>query len=438
MQNRKNNLKIVYFLLLGLILTLSMVACGKATEKQDNSNGGDQGANKPVQTIQLWHIFGGDTDPNKAVIDDVTKRAEEKFNVKIEVDTAENEAYKTKIKAALAANETPDILYTWGHGFIKPFVESGKLLPLNEYLSDEFKSHLSPTGLTGFEFDGEAYALVVDQSIACMFYNKEMFDEYNIPIPVTFDDLINAIKIFKENGITPMTVGGKEPWTLAMYHDLLALRNVGTEGVKAATSKETGYDDPGFLKAAEMLKELVDLGAFPEGSGGISREESEVPFLQGQIPIYLNGSWTATRVYKDSSTVQDKIVVAPFPVVNDKVSAKAFTGGPDTAFAVSATTKDAKLTAEVAQFISYEFAIGKYKIGSSILPYINVDVEVPDLNPLLADISSFTEDAESYTIWWDNLLEGKDATVYLNKLQELFIGQITPEQYIEELKKLNQ
>lgn len=35
-------------------------------------------------------------------------------------------------------------------------------------------------------------------------------------------------------------------------------------------------------------------------------------------------------------------------------------------------------------------------------------------------------------------MEGKDATVYLNKLQELFVGSITPEQYVAELQKLNQ
>uniref|UniRef100_UPI0006CF83E5 extracellular solute-binding protein n=1 Tax=Clostridium sp. NkU-1 TaxID=1095009 RepID=UPI0006CF83E5 len=392
-----------------------------------------------VPVIKLWHIFGGDTDPNKALIDQVVKEAEEKFHVKIESDTAENEAYKMKLKAAIAANETPDILYTWGHGFMKPFVEAGKIMALDDYLTDDFKSHLGSSTLTGFQFDGKTYGLTTDQSVACMFYNKEMFEKLNLKVPETFDDFLDVCQTFIDNGITPLTVGGKEPWTIAMYHDLLALRAVGSEGVKAATGKETGYDDPGFLEAAESLKKLVDMGAFPEGSAGISREESEVSFLQGQTPMYLNGSWTATRVYKDSSHVQGKIGVFPFPVLKDgKSGVTDFTGGPDTAFAVSATTNDPALTTEVAQYIAYELAIGKYKIGSSILPYVNVDVDESEINPLLMEIYDFTKDAASYTIWWDNLLEGKDATVYLNKLQELFVGDITPEQYVAELQKLNQ
>lgn len=413
----------------------------KNEDSTANSNDADQtdkAKSGEGQTIKLWHIFGGDTDPNKEIVDRVTSEAEEKFGVKIEVDTAENEAYKTKLKAAIAANETPDIFYTWGHGFLKPFVEAGKVEAMDEYLTDDFKSHLAPSTLSGFQFEGKTYGLTTDQSVACMFYNKEMFDKLNLEIPKTFDDLKKVCQTFLDNGITPLTVGGKEPWTIAMYHDLLALRAVGSEGVVSATGKETDFSDPGFLEAATCLRELVDMGAFPDGSAGISREESEVPFFQGQIPMYLNGSWTATRVYKDSSLVKDKVVAAPFPTLeNGKAGVTDFTGGPDTAFAVSADTKDPALTTEVAQYIAYELAIGKYKIGSSILPYTNVDIDESEINPLLMDIYKFTKDASSYTIWWDNLMEGKDATVYLNKLQELFVGNITPEQYVEELQKLN-
>jgi raffinose/stachyose/melibiose transport system substrate-binding protein len=448
---KKRIMKMIMALTLTGTMAMGLAACGSGsggstagedtgvTEQMKESRDMAKDGAEDVPVIKLWHIFGGDTDPNKALIDQVVKEAEEKFHVKIESDTAENEAYKMKLKAAIAANETPDIFYTWGHGFMKPFVEAGKVMALDDYLTDDFKSHLGSSTLTGFQFDGKTYGLTTDQSVACMFYNKEMFEKLNLKVPETFDDFLNVCQTFIDNGITPLTVGGKEPWTIAMYHDLLALRAVGSEGVKKATEKETGYDDPGFLEAAESLKKLVDMGAFPEGSAGISREESEVSFLQGQTPMYLNGSWTATRVYKDSSQVQGKIGVFPFPVLKDgKSGVTDFTGGPDTAFAVSATTKDPALTTEVAQYIAYELAIGKYKIGSSILPYVNVDVDESEINPLLMEIYNFSKDATSYTIWWDNLMEGKDATVYLNKLQELFVGNITPEQYVAELWKLNQ
>lgn len=424
----KKMLKKIFLIGLATVTIMNLSACG----------GDKSSSSSDVPTLKLWHIYGNDTDPNKEVMDQVTKEAEKKFNVKIKVDTAENESYKTKIKAAIAANETPDIFYTWGNGFIKPFVEAEKILPLDEYLTEEYKSHLEPSTLTGFQFDEKTYALTTDVSVACLFCNSELFETNGLEIPTTWEDFVAVCKAFKEKGITPLTVGGKETWTIAMYHDLLALRNVGTDGVKAATSKQTDFSNTGFLKAAEQLSELVNINAFPDGSAGISREESEIPFLEGETPMYLNGSWTATRVYKDSSKVKDKIVVVPFPTVDEsKSTSKDFTGGPDTAFAVSSSTKYPDLAAQVAQYIAYESSVGKYKIGSTLLPYSNVEIDDSNINPLLKEIYNLTKDAKSYTIWWDNLMEGKDSTIYLNKLQELFTGNITPEQYISELNKLN-
>lgn len=420
-----------------IALFAGLGGCANNKDKADSSNTGEDSTAKK-ETIKLWHIFGGDTDPNKEVIDRITKEAEEEFNITIEVDTAENDSYKTKIKAAIAANETPDIFYTWGHGFLKPFVDADKILPLDEYLTDDYKAHLSGTTLTGFQFEDQTYGLTTDQSIACIFYNKELFEKYNLEIPTTYDEFLSVCQVFIDNGVTPLTVGGKESWTLAMYYDLLALRNVGSQAVKDATGKVTDYSDPGFLEAAIQFSELAGMGVFPEGSAGISREESEVPFFEGQIPMYLNGSWTPSRVYKDSSTIKDKVVVAPFPTMeNGKSTEKDFTGGPDTAFAVSKNTKNPELAAQVTQYLALKFSTAKYEIGSSILPYVDMEIDESKVNPLMKDIYNYTKDATSYTIWWDNLLEGKDATVYLNKLQELFIGQITPEQYIEELQNLN-
>lgn len=87
-----------------------------------------------------------------------------------------------------------------------------------------------------------------------------MMDRYGLEIPVTWDEFIQVCQTFVDNGITPMPVGGNEPWTIAMYYDLLALREVGPEKVADAAAKRTDYSDPGFLEAARKLRQLVDMG----------------------------------------------------------------------------------------------------------------------------------------------------------------------------------
>ncbi len=63
--------------------------------------------------------------------------------------------------------------------------------------------------------------LPLDSSVAMVYYNMEMMDRYGLEIPVTWDEFIQVCQTFVDNGITPMPVGGNEPWTIAMYYDLL-------------------------------------------------------------------------------------------------------------------------------------------------------------------------------------------------------------------------
>ena len=242
---------------------LGMGACSRAEKDEDvrvdmTVPAKDGAGERPV--IRLWHIYGSDDDQAARIMEQLTREAEDKFNVTIEVDTAENEGYKTKIKAAAAANELPDIFYTWSHEFLKPMVDAGKVLEVSRYYSDDFQSHLNDAMMKGIQFDGGTYALPLDSSVAMVYYNMEMMDRYGLEIPVTWDEFIQVCQTFVDNGITPMPVGGNEPWTIAMYYDLLALREVGPEKVADAAAKRTDYSAPGFLEAARKLRQLVDMG----------------------------------------------------------------------------------------------------------------------------------------------------------------------------------
>jgi raffinose/stachyose/melibiose transport system substrate-binding protein len=436
--------KVLCLLIVG-VMVLSVVACGgqkaepkaepettQTTAKSTEPDAEQTTAPEKI-TLKFWHIYGG-TDPNAESLGQIVKTAESQYNVTLEVDTAEAEAYKTKLKAAVAANEAPDIFLTWGRGFLKPFVDVGKVLNLEDYMSDGIRNNVVEGSFTNFSYDGKAYAFPDANAVAVLFCNKEMFDANDIKIPETWDEFITAVKAFKSKGIDSLAVGAKDVWTLAMYHDILALRSVGPAKLSQALEKKD-FSDPGFLEAAKKLKTLVDLGAFPKGAAALSRDEGEVGFMQGQIPMMMQGSWTAARVYKDTSKVQDKIVPVRFPVIDPAISGiDDFTGGGQTAFAVSAATKDKERTVQVAEFIAQKLASSKFTIGGGISPYKDAPSETT--NPLFLETFKLSQNATSLTIWWDTLLEGKDSTTYLNKLQELFIGKITPEQYIAELNKM--
>ena len=59
---------------------------------------------------------------------------------------------------------------------------------------------------------------------------------------------------------------------------MLALKNVGIEGVKEALNDNSKFNNEGFLKAAEEFKELCDIDAFSEDTLNLESYNSDFYF----------------------------------------------------------------------------------------------------------------------------------------------------------------
>jgi ABC-type sugar transport system, periplasmic component len=427
----------VAFVLAGA-LTLGFAACGKSTT-QNNATGTTNNAGASAQKVELKfsHIWGAPSDPftpaAKKVVDDYQAANP---NVKITVDTNENEAYKTKIKAMAAANELPDVFSTWGGGFSQPFIQSNAVVPLDQYLTNDIKSKLVNGAFTNLTYDGKIYGMPFFLAAGALFVNTDLFNKNGVKVPTTWDELMTAVKTFKAKGITPMVVSGKDKWTLGMYFDVLALRAAGPDKVTKTLSKQGSFKDPEFLNAAKRFRELVDAGAFSKGAAGVSNDEAEVPFYDGKVPMMFKGSWAAGKAGTKDSKVYGKIKAISFPAIPGGTgNAKQFTGGAVDAVMVSANTKNKDEAVKFQMYFAENMSKESYLAGAS-MPAWKVNVDESKLNPSLVDVVNLTKDAQSFTIWWDTMLTGKDTETYLNSLQELFMGTKTPEQFIDSLQTM--
>ncbi len=424
------------FILAGA-LTVGMVACGKSSTGNNaaGTTTNNAGGNAKNVELKFSHIWGSAADPftpaAKKVIDDYEKA---NTNVKIKVDTNENEAYKTKIKAMAAANELPDIFSTWGGGFSEPFVKSNSVVALD--VTEDMKNKMVNGALTNVTYDGKVYGLPFFLSCGALFINTELFDKNGVKAPTTWEELLTAVKTFKSKGITPMAVSGKDKWTIAMYFDVMALRAAGPEKVTKTLTKKGSFKDPEFLNAANRFKELIDAGAFSKGAAGVSNDEAEVPFFDGKIPMMFKGSWTAGKAGSKDSKVAGKIKAISFPSIPGGLgNPKQFTGGAVDAVMVSANSKNKEEALKFQKYFAENMSKESYLSGAS-MPVWKTEVDTSKLNPSLVDVVNLTKDAESFTIWWDTLLAGKDTETYLNSLQELFMGSKTPQQFVDSLQTI--
>ena len=84
-------------------------------------------------TLQLWSIATESDSSHQAYVDAIAAFEADHPNIKIEHNATENEAYKTKIKAAMSSGEDlPDLFFTWGMGFLGEFVNAGRVVCLDD------------------------------------------------------------------------------------------------------------------------------------------------------------------------------------------------------------------------------------------------------------------------------------------------------------------
>jgi raffinose/stachyose/melibiose transport system substrate-binding protein len=317
---------------------------------------------------------------------------------------------------------------------MKPFVDAGALLPLNDYLTADDKAKILPGSLDNMTFDGKIYGLGYSMSVGTFFVNTALFDQYKVKIPTNWDELLAAVKAFRAAGITPMTVGGKEPWTIAMYNDIIAVRQAGAKACIAALGKTGDWTNPDIIEGFNKLQQLVDAGAFEDGAAGVSRDESEVPFYEGKVPMYINGSWTIGNVNK-SAAIAGKVKIVPFPALGPNSNLNDWTGGAAEIFVANAKGKHIPESVTTLKYICEHMAAENYLAGVG-LPTWKVNVDTSKIDPLTLSLVDLTKNASSFVLWFNTYLGGQDSTLYEQTTQALFMKTITPQQAAEALQAI--
>ncbi|MDO5559440.1 MAG: extracellular solute-binding protein [Oscillospiraceae bacterium] len=394
----------------------------------DKSAGSDGGKKAEDVTLTLWSISTESDSFHSAYVQAIEDFEKSHEGVKVKHETFENESYKTKIKSAVAANELPDVFYTWAGGFSQSFVDSGKILCLDDYYP-KYKDELSEAALSNLMYDGKLYGSVIVSPVSLMWYNKKIMDKYSLKAPETWDDFEKVCDTLIENKVTPIATSVKDKWVLAMLHDGLTLKSVGPDKLQKCLLKDgVSYSDPDFLASAQKIRDLVDKGAFIDGAAGLSNDEASAEFYTGNAAMYFTGSWMGGSIVTDAENEAD-FEVAPIPVINSS-NAKItdFMGGGSDSLMVAKSTKNADLSAELAFEITKGVSKYGYLSGAGI-PAWKVTYDDSEVPRLTKEVANYVNGATSFTLWFDTLLESEDAGEYLALLQKLYVGSIKPEDF---------
>ncbi len=382
-------------------------------------------------TLTMWHIWTQKSDKtNGSIVEGVIEEWNKNNpNIQIKSEIVENERYKTKIKTAISTNELPDIFFSWGSGFSKPFVEAGKVLNLNPYLDDEIKNKVKKDMFDNIEYNDEIYGLPITLSIGTFYYNKKLFEENNVNIPKNYDELLQSIKIFSKLGIIPLGTSGMDKWTTMLYYDILALQEGGINGVKAALE---GNNYALLLKTAYKMKELSEAGAFNEDNLTLTRDELEMKFKNGKVAMYYTGNWFIGDL--ENSSVKEDIGISNFPIDKYPLDEKVFLGGSTDYLMVSNNSKHKEEAVEAIKYIS-ENVSRKFSEFGTGLPAWQEKEDHEELNELSKTLKEVTKDSK-YFLYWDIYLGEEKGNIHKRLVEDLVNGKISPEEFADNMNNL--
>jgi len=233
--------------------------------------------------------------------------------------------YQAFIKASFRTNVKPD-LFTWQTGgMLEEIVKQKQVAETSAIWQEAIKAgDLSEDLLPYYTVGGKQYCVPMNVAYWGMFYNKKIFDEYDLKPPQTWDELVRIAETLKKNGVT------------AFYHTSVLFSFVWFEQLMAGMDPDlydrlsTGqakYTDPGVVAVMQKWKELIDAGYFI--NPGDKTDPGDV-LKNGKAAMVSFGTWFNTSMTQRDMKAGEDYGFFVIPNVNSSLpkTSMIFESGP--------------------------------------------------------------------------------------------------------------
>lgn len=386
--------------LLAMSAVMVLGAVGVAACGSDDSDSGDK------VTMTFWH--NATTGEGKAFWEKTVADFQASHsNVKINIQSIQNEDLDGKLQTALNSGDAPDVFLQRGGGKMAAMVKAGQLMDLTGSVTDATKKVVAEASFKPQTIDGKIYAMPVGMSPGGFFYSKDLFAKAGITQPpTTLTELQSAIDKLKGSGVQPIALGGKDAWPAAFYYYFFALRECSSETL-TQTAKNLSFNDPCWLKAGQDVQKFSATKPFNEGFLTTSAQQgagSSAGLLANhKAAMELMGAWNPGVI--GSLTPDGKPLADldwfPFPEIQGGAGEPgSILGGAD-GFSCSKQAPKAQCAAFLNYMTTTSVQEGFYKAFKS--PPVNTEAQNAVTEPYLKSIIAAYNKAPFVSTWLDSV-----------------------------------
>lgn len=197
----------------------------------------------------------------------------------------------------MGSGTPPDIFQILaGKGLINSSVKMGQVESLSFlYEEMDWLSLYEPDILKALSFDGDLYAVPLNiHRSNLIWYQPEVFNELNLEIPETMDELLVLCEVLANNGITPISLGDKLSWTALHIFENVLLSVLGADRFLDLWSGNLSFQDTEVVKAIEYFIRLI--GYSNSDHSALSWDDALWNVVQGNGGITIVGDWADSNL----------------------------------------------------------------------------------------------------------------------------------------------
>lgn len=355
---------------------LALTGCGGGDDdvtKPAEGNGKETGSPSSVtlpkldgQKISVAAVWTGPEQANfTKVLDEFEKRTGATVTFVPAQDPIVN-FLGTKI----AGGQPPDVAMIPQVGAIQQAVAKKWAKPVGAEAKAQLSKNYAQVWQDLGAVDGTQYGVYFKAANkSLVWYNTKAFENAGASEPKTWKDFLATAETVSASGVTPVSVGGADGWTLTDWFENIYLSQAGPEKYDQLAQHEIKWTDPSVKDALTTLAELFGKPSLISG-GADGALQTEFPvsvtqtFTGGDQPkgaMVFEGDFVSINIAQTEAKIGTDAKVFPFPAVG--AESPVVTGG-DAAVALKdgegaqalltwlASTDAAKIWAEAGGFIS--------------------------------------------------------------------------------------
>jgi raffinose/stachyose/melibiose transport system substrate-binding protein len=412
-----------------LFLTLLLVVlCGALT-----ACGGSNNASGGKKTIVIWNAgIQSSDDSGKIKKEDlpinktIKKFEKDNPNYNVEVVDYSMDDLQKAFTAANLAKKGPDMVAIWAGSATQAY--KNYLVDFNKYLTADQKKIYDTSSLLHASNNSKEPLIGLptgQASTFVMYYNKSIFNKYNLQVPTTFAELEKVSAVLKKNNLTPMVVGDKDGYASTWVVGSMLANELGGDNIaNLAPNGSEKMSGANFENALKTWKNYISKGYTNPDYITLSDGDAIQNFAQGNSAMIIHGNWAATNFVP----MGDNVGVAKVPSISNSAPfANSIVSQPNINLVVTNYSKVKDKAVELAKI----FASPEFSKESQVAFYSNKTAK-----RLTTTIEGFASQGKNVT-GFDSIISGDASSQFYKLVPTYNNGQLNLGEFVQKLDSLN-